>query len=553
MAPFRAPAVRNEGLGRPCPRPLAQPSSEPDLPVSWSGICSGVYMTKVGDKTKHSGEASRWADLLPVAVLQTDSHGNCSDINTTGRLILDAPGEDGLGQGWLQGLDGSTREDFLGRLRKSNADGSSFTTEFLLAQKEGPNRALSCHAVPRTDDTERVTGHLLVLQDITERKETERALRLTAQELGERVRELNCLFEVSRAVERSAGNLGAILRETVAILARSLRFSEDAWARITLDGMSFESPGYAKTTRVTAAPVLVHGKQAGLIQVGYGRDANPPKGNPFSPEERALLEAVAQRLGRTAERVKGRRLLQEREEEMRHRITHLTRVSTMGEMASSIAHEVNQPLTAIATYAQACRRMLESGQAGLPEAQDVLTRIATEALRAGGIIHRLKDMVRRQESRWTECDVNALIRDLQQLASVDARMHSVNLQFELAPQLPAVLADGIQVQQVVLNLIRNGIDAVEGVDPEIREVLVRTERDGPRWIRVSVKDNGCGLAKEAADNLFQPFFSTKREGMGMGLSISRSIIAAHRGRISFEPNPGPGTTFFFTLPVLDTE
>jgi C4-dicarboxylate-specific signal transduction histidine kinase len=391
----------------------------------------------------------------------------------------------------------------------------------------------------------------MVLQDITERQETERALRVTARDLEERIRELNCLFEISRAVERSAGDLRAILAEVVSILPNSLRFSADAWARITLDGMSLESQGYGKTPWQMAAPVLLHGEQAGLIQVGYRQDATPPVGDPFSTEERTLLEAVAQRLGRTAERVKGRRLLQEREEEMRHRITHLTRVSTMGEMASSIAHEVNQPLTAIATYAQACRRMLESGEAGLSEAQDVLTRIANEALRAGGIIHRLKDMVRRQESRWTECDVNALIRDLQQLASVDARLHGVKLEFDLAPEVPPVLADAIQVQQVVLNLIRNGIDAVEGVERETREVLVRTERDGPRLLRVSVTDNGSGLTKEAAQNLFQPFFTTKKEGMGMGLSICRSIIAAHRGRIAFEPNAGPGATFFFTLPVLD--
>ena len=508
-------------------------------------------MTEVRKRPLGSRDAGRLAALLPVAVLQTDPGGNCVEINPAGCRVLDASAERAAGLGWLGHLPEGPRDEFLGRLRKAASDGSPFTSELLLNRQNGPRLSLSCHVAPLLDRSSRVTGHLVVLQDITERQESERALRLTARELEERVRELNCLFEISRTVERSAGDLGAILREVVAILPNSLRFTEDAWARITLDGMTFESPEYGKTPWVMAAPVFVHGEQGGLIQVGYRPGAAPSEGNPFSQEERALLEAVAQRLGRTAERVKGRLLLQEREEEMRHRITHLTRVSTMGEMASSIAHEVNQPLTAIATYAQACRRMLESGQAGLPEAQEVLTRIATEALRAGGIIHRLKDMVRRQESRWTQCDVNALIRDLQQLASVDARLHSVKLHFELARGLPPVLADGIQVQQVVLNLIRNGIDAVEEVDQGKREVQVRTGMEGSRWIRVSVRDNGCGLGEEAAKNLFQPFFSTKREGIGMGLSISRSIVSAHRGRISFESNPGPGATFFFTLPVLD--
>lgn len=241
----------------------------------------------------------------------------------------------------------------------------------------------------------------------------------------------------------------------------------------------------------------------------------------------------------------------EREAEMRERLTHLTRVSTMGEMASSIAHEVNQPLTAIATYAQACRRMLAEGETSLSEVADVLGRISDEALRAGNIVHRLKDLVRRQETRWVECDVNALVRDVEQLASVDARLHDVALRFELAPELPHVLADAVQVQQVVLNLIRNGIDAVEERDPPVREVVVRTGPEGPREVRVSVQDQGCGLPEELEKRLFQPFFTTKKEGMGMGLSISRSIASLHRGRISFARNRDGGVTFHFILPILD--
>ncbi|MFH1762687.1 MAG: ATP-binding protein [Gemmatimonadota bacterium] len=490
--------------------------------------------------------------LLPVAMLRTDTTGLCVELNPAACQLLALPRDRALGLGWLEGLEEGPRRELRDRMERSSPGNPPFAVELLLGQPDGGKTALSCHVLPMAGDDE-VTGHWVVLLDVTERQETERVLRRTAQELEERVRELNCLFEVSRAVERSAGDLSAILRETVSILPRSLRFSQAAWARITLEGKSYQSPGYGETPWLMEAPVMVHGEQAGVIQVGYRKGTQPPHLDSFSPEERTLLEAVAQRLGRTAERVTGRRLLQEREEETRQRLTHLTRVSTMGEMASSIAHEVNQPLTAVATYAQACRRMVENGQAGLPEVQHILTRISEEALRAGGIIHRLKDMVRRQESRWTECDVNALIRDVEQLALMDARLENVNLIFQLAPELPPVLADGIQIQQVILNLVRNGIDAVEGVGAGLREVVVQTEMDGRRWIRVAVEDNGCGLPPNAVENLFQPFFTTKKEGMGMGLSISRSIISAHRGRIAFEPNTGPGATFFFTLPILDDE
>jgi two-component system sensor kinase FixL len=239
------------------------------------------------------------------------------------------------------------------------------------------------------------------------------------------------------------------------------------------------------------------------------------------------------------------------ERDLRDRLTHLTRISTVGEMASGIAHEVNQPLTAVATYAQACRRLIDAGEVEIADVQDVLERIAREALRAGDIIHRLRDMVRRQESRWREADLNELVRDVAQLAVVDAHQHDVRLSFDLVPDLPPVLADGVQVQQVVLNLIRNGIDAVGEAGPERREVRVRTGTDGPGSLRVSVEDEGGGVPAEVERQLFHPFFTTKKGGMGMGLSISRSIVTAHQGRIGFERRPGGGSTFFFTLPVLD--
>ena len=185
------------------------------------------------------------------------------------------------------------------------------------------------------------------------------------------------------------------------------------------------------------------------------------------------------------------------------------------------------------------------------EVLEVLTRISDEALRAGNILHRLKDLVRRRKSRWTECHLDDLIRDVEQLASVDARLHDVGIRFVLAPHLPPVLADEVQIQQVVLNLIRNGIDASVEIDPSNREVVVRTSANGPDEIQVSVRDNGCGLPENAEESLFEPFFTTKRDGLGMGLAISRSIVTSHGGEIWFSRNAAGGTTFSFTLPVAE--
>ena len=501
--------------------------------------------------TQEWEQAGILAEQLPVGVLLTDRAGRCLALNPKGGEILRMTPGEARGEGWLGALQEDARRSVLERWEAATTQGASFTMDLRLPKADGSVRTVSFRVVPLLAESGQVRGHLATLLDVSYWHQTERDLRKATRELEFRVRELDCLFEISRAVERSAGDLGAILRETVGILGRTWGFPHPACARIVLDGQVYQTANFVRCPRARRTPIFVHGEEIGEVEVGRPEPPSGEESGLSKQEEETLLEAVAQRLGRTTERVKGRRLLREKEEEMRERLTHLTRVSTMGEMASSIAHEVNQPLTAIATYAQACRRLADAGDAGLTEVLDVLGRISDEALRAGNIVHRLKDMVRRQETRWTECDVNALIRDVEQLASVDARLHDVRLRFELAPDLPPILADGVQVQQVVLNLIRNGIDAVEEADPEEREVVVRTGMASPREVRVAVEDNGCGLPAELDDRLFQPFFTTKKGGMGMGLSICKSIAASHRGRISFTRNGHQGMTFQFTLPILD--
>jgi PAS domain S-box-containing protein len=490
-------------------------------------------------------------DLLPVGILRTDARGECLDLNPQGSELLGIPVERALGTGWLGALEPDAVEGLVRRWSRRAAEEGLFEERLNVRLPDGTSRVASCRVIRVSAGEGGAGGFLAALLDVTEWQITGETLRRTTRELEGRVRELDCLFEISRAVERSAGSLPTILRDAVAILSRTWDDGGTACARIVLDGRTYQSDPFDPGPHTLKAEILVQGVRAGEIEVGFPAGTSPVDGEIPEADQRRLLEVVSQRLGRTAERVKGRLLLREKEEEMRERITHLTRVSTMGEMASSIAHEVNQPLTAIATYAQACRRLMEGGAAQPPRVMEVLQHISEEALRAGNIIHRLKDMVRRQDSRWTECDLNALIRDLDQLASVDARLHDVVLSFHLASELPSVLADGVQIQQVVLNLIRNGIDAVEEGGGGGGEVVVRTERVGPKAVGVSVEDNGSGLSPDQEKKLFQPFFTTKAGGMGMGLSISKSIATAHRGRISFSRNPSSGMTFHLTLPTFD--
>jgi C4-dicarboxylate-specific signal transduction histidine kinase len=241
------------------------------------------------------------------------------------------------------------------------------------------------------------------------------------------------------------------------------------------------------------------------------------------------------------------RRTQEEARETRERMAHVARLSTLGEMATGIAHEINQPLAAVATYAQACGRMIRARTADDVELLETLDRISHEALRAGAIINKLKDLVRRRDSRHVPCDLNTLVRDVAGLAAVDANHNGLDLRLTLAPDLPEVVADPVQIQQVILNLIRNGIESMEGCASDCI-LLVRTA-DADEGVQFSVVDNGVGLDQEQEEDLFTPFYTTKESGMGMGLSISRTIIRAHGGRVWFTPNPDRGLTFHFVLPV----
>jgi C4-dicarboxylate-specific signal transduction histidine kinase len=237
--------------------------------------------------------------------------------------------------------------------------------------------------------------------------------------------------------------------------------------------------------------------------------------------------------------------------ELRERLTHLARVGTVGEMATGIAHEINQPLTAIATLAQACRRMADAGAMGSGELRDALESISAQALRAGDVIRHLRSLVRHRVSERSEVDINQLVREVCKLAAVDTRMHQVGVRLDLAPGLPLALADPVQIQQVVLNLIHNAVEAMDGAPGARDTIEVRTGLHDRDHIEVGVVDSGPGLSGEAEERVFDPFFTTKSAGLGMGLSISRSIVASHGGDLWYTRNPDRGITMRFSLPVRD--
>jgi two-component system sensor kinase FixL len=239
-------------------------------------------------------------------------------------------------------------------------------------------------------------------------------------------------------------------------------------------------------------------------------------------------------------------------QELQSELVHMSRLTAMGEMASALAHELNQPLSAIANYMKGSRRLLaNSADDGANLVRDAMDKAAEQALRAGEIIRRLRDFVARGESERRVEDVKKLVEEASALALVGAKDRGVRVRFAFAPRLDYVLADKVQVQQVLLNLMRNAIEAME--DSPTRELVITTAAAQGGLIEISVSDTGTGIAPEISAQLFQPFVTTKRTGMGVGLSISRTIIEAHGGSIVARPNAGGGTVFSFTLPAVTKE
>lgn len=237
----------------------------------------------------------------------------------------------------------------------------------------------------------------------------------------------------------------------------------------------------------------------------------------------------------------------------RNEMSHLARVSLLGELSGSLAHELNQPLAAILCNAQAAQRFLAKDKVDLTELRCIIDDIIAEDGRAGDIIYRLRLLFKKEDTQRSPLDVNKLVRDALKLLSSDLVNHNIAVNVELDSKLPAVFGDRVQLQQVLINLILNACEAMSKTEAKKRIIDIRTELTGMNNIEVSVSDKGPGIPTDNMQNIFEPFFTTKLEGMGLGLSICRTIIASHRGQLRADNNIDGGAVFHFTLPVSTGE
>jgi two-component system sensor kinase FixL len=240
-------------------------------------------------------------------------------------------------------------------------------------------------------------------------------------------------------------------------------------------------------------------------------------------------------------------------QDLQSELAHVGRLSEMGTLASSLAHELNQPLTAVASYCESARDLLgtDPDDQTLAMVRDAMDEAAKQAIRAGQIVRRLRDFMSHGETERRVESLQRLINEANALALVGSREHGIDVQVSLDPAADLVFVDRIQIQQVLVNLIRNAIDAM--VDSAIRSLAIRTARLNDGFVRVTVEDTGTGIDETIAPQLFQPFVTSKESGMGIGLSICRTIVESHGGRIWFEPGEQGGTEFHFTLPTGDAK
>jgi PAS domain S-box-containing protein len=281
---------------------------------------------------------------------------------------------------------------------------------------------------------------------------------------------------------------------------------------------------------------LVHTKRDGTQVIVASRWS-------LQRDEDGLPDAILETNNNITERKQAEETVRKAQAEL----AHVTRVATMGELAASIAHEVNQPLAGIVINGNACLRWLAGDSPNLDEARDAARRIIRDGNRAGDVIARTRALSRKTGTEKERLDMNEAIQEVVALAKGELRSNRVALRTELADDLPPVLGDRVQLQQVVLNLVMNGIEAMSAVRDRPRELLIRTQSGEADQVNVTVQDSGIGLDPQSKEGIFDAFYTTKPAGMGMGLSISRSIVENHGGRLWAVPNEGPGATFQFTL------
>jgi C4-dicarboxylate-specific signal transduction histidine kinase len=290
-------------------------------------------------------------------------------------------------------------------------------------------------------------------------------------------------------------------------------------------------------------PILLGGEVLGVMEF-FSYEIRQPDQDLLD-----MMATIGSQIGQFIERKRAENALHHAQTEL----AHVARVATLGELTASIAHEVNQPLTAVIANANASLRWLAAATPNLDEARNAVSRIVRDGNRAGEVIARIRALVQKTDTEKVRLDINQTIQEVVLLMQNEAVRKGVAIRMDLATNFPPVLGDRIQLQQVILNLVMNGIEAMDTVTDRPRDLLIRSSPQESDKVLVAVQDSGIGIDSQNLEKIFDTFYTTKSQGMGMGLAISRSIVENHGGKLWAVPNDGPGATFQFTLQACGKE
>jgi len=480
------------------------------------------------------------ADAAPVLIWMAGTDKRCTYFNKGWLEFTGRPLEKELGNGWAEGVHPEDYERCLEIYTAAFDARRDFKMEYRLRRADGEYRCILDHGVPRLSSDGRFLGYIGSCIDITDRKQAEEALKEERAFLRQ-VIDINPNFIFAKDREGRFVLVNQAVADVYGTTVENLIGKTDAdfnrdpkevesFRRKDLETMNTLREQFIPEERITDANGKVHWLQT-IKRPIIGKDGTAHQ----------LLGSATDITERKQAELDGMR--------QRNELAHLSRMTMLGELSGSLAHELNQPLTAILANAQAAQRFLAADEPDVGQVREILQDIVMDDERAGEVIHRLREMLRKGETRRQPLEVNTLVQEILKLIHSDLIIRGVSVSTDLEPDLSLIMCDRVQLQQVILNLMINGAEAMSGEGAHGRKLLIRTEQVEDGSVRVSVRDEGTGFSAEAMAQLFKPFYTTKTNGLGLGLSICRSIIMAHDGILWAMNNADRGATFYFSLPA----
>src|SRR5215470_7356765 len=479
------------------------------------------------------------ADAAPVLIWMSGVDKLCTFFNKpwldfTGRSI-----EQELGNGWAEGVHQDDFKKCLEVYTSAFDARQPFVMQYRLRRNDGEYRWISDQGVPRYGPQGRFAGYIGSCVDVTELvnkdqalQESEERMRVAAEAINLGIWEWDLSKDEIWATNARRALVGWPASGKIALtdFVRSLHPDDRDRVRHTVDNAIRSGEDFDSEYRLILPDGIVRWMST-RGSVHFDEAGKPERllGISMDITARKQAELDAQR--------------------DRAELSHLSRVALMGEMSASIAHELNQPLAGILSNAAAGQRFIDRGDVDQREIRELLGDIIADSRRASDVVRGIRGMVKKEQLERRSVDLNEVVIDALRIASPDAVLRSCQLETSLDANLPVVDGDPVQLQQVLLNLVINAFDAMRDTAPSRRKVLIATQSNGDGAVRTSVRDHGIGISEEMRDRLFDPFFSTKTEGLGMGLAIVRSIVEAHGGTITAENLDDGGARFEFVLPV----